>query len=178
MICIGVDPGINGAIAAVHASRGLLAVASLPTCGSGAGPKAAIKQKVDAAGLHRLLQSWSARYDFAREDVIAIVERMQPFGAGDRAPPTILLSMGHSAGIVEGVLMGRVRELLQVLPQQWKRTYGLGSNKAASIAEAKRLFPSVPKLTHDRAEAILLAAWGLGEIVTCHPADEAETLPF
>ena len=47
-ICLGIDVGLNGAIAAVCSQRGLLEHADLPTCDNGAGKDASIKRKIDA----------------------------------------------------------------------------------------------------------------------------------
>ena len=173
MIAVGVDPGLSGAIAAVCSRRGLLDVRSLPTCSNGAGPDARVKRKVDARALAELLRGWSTRHEFHVEHVLGAVERMQPF----EASAVTLLSMGHSAGICEAVLHACCRGVLQPLPQQWKRAYGLGKDKAAAVEVARRVFVQTPRqFRHDLAEAALIAHWALASIngPTLAPADTEE----
>jgi len=180
MIAVGVDPGLSGAIAAVCSRRGLLEARSLPTCSNGS--EGLIKRKVDARALHELLRGWSVRHGFASEHLLGAVERMQPFAGGPAghrgaATPTTLLSMGHSAGICEAVLLVFCHGCLQPLPQQWKRTYGLGKDKAAAVDVARRVFVPTPRqFRHDLAEAALIAHWALGSIngPTVAPANTEE----
>lgn len=162
-IAIGVDPGIKGALALVCSERGVLEVADMPTTASGAGPKARVQRKADARGLARLVNDWSRKHDLAKENVSTVVERMQAFG-GKGSSPLTLLSMGHTAGVVEGVLASGSDEFVQVGPRTWKALYGLDSDKAASLDVARKLFPEAAgllarKKDNDRAEAILLAHW-------------------
>lgn len=161
MIAIGIDPGTSGAIAAVCSRRGLLAAVPLPTCSNGSSEHARVRRKVDARALRELLRDWSSLLGFAGEHVIGAVERMQPF----KASLVTLLSMGHSAGVCEGVLEAYCHGVLQPMPQQWKRGYGLGSDKAASVEVARRVFVQTPtRFRHDLAEAALIAHWALGSV--------------
>lgn len=173
-IVIAADPGLSGAIAAVCSQRGLLEHANLPTCDNGAGKSASIRRKIDAVELRRLIGFWRIRHDMARDHIRIVIERMSSFGAGDKAPPASLLSMGFSAGIIEGVLSGVADEpIISVVPRAWKAHYQLGNDKAASVAAAQRLFPTAGRIRHDVAEAILLAAWGLADL----RGDVAPTAP-
>lgn len=185
MICIGIDPGVSGAIAVVHATRGLLEVAPLPTCHNGAGNAASVSKQIDPIALRRLVQGMSARHDFARESVRVVIERMTSHGPADKTPAASLLSMGYSAGICEGVLAAFASEpVIKVLPRQWKPAFGLAREKgeaaaaykARSVAEARHRFPAGQRLTHDKAEAALIALWGLGEVTA--PAVVVEDDPF
>lgn len=179
-VCLGVDVGLSGAIALVCSRRGLLEHANLPTRSSGAGKGAAVQRKIDAAALRKTLQGWSARHDFARDHVRGVIERMQPFGPGDKVPATTLLSMGMSAGIVEATLVPFCSEPpITVLPRVWKKAFGLANDKDRSVVVARSLFPTIGRIRHDTAEAILLAAWGLGEIsASPAPAEEDDEDPF
>lgn len=168
-LAIGVDPGLSGAIAVVSSQRGFLEVASLPTQSNGAGPDALVQRKVDADRLLGLIAGWSTRHEFAREHVTVVIERMQPF----KASPAVLLSMGYSAGIAEGVLRRYADQFLCPLPKQWKKQFGLGAVKRQSIEEMRRRLPVLRKVSHDQAEAVLLALWGLGQ-VTGAVADQLE----
>ncbi len=165
MIVIGVDPGINGAIAVYSTVSGLLERSKLPTVGLVTGKDAAMRRKVSARELRELVSTWSRRHAFAGEYVLGVIERMQPFpraGPNRGTSPSSLLSLGHTAGLVEGVISAWCREILTPMPQQWKRGFGLTSKKATSVAECRRRFGIT--VGHDQAEAILLAVWGLGQV--------------
>lgn len=56
-----------------------------------------------------------------------------------------MFSFGHAAGVAEGVVTALGLPLTLVTPQAWKRAAGLiGSDKAAALAVASRLFPAAP----------------------------------
>lgn len=160
MIAIAADPGLSGAIALVCARRGPLEIASLPTCRNAAKASATITREVDAKALDLLRAQWWATHDLAREDVIGVCERIAAYGG--KSGPTTMISLADSAGVVRGVLAPRVRTFLQPLAHQWKRTMGVTKEKDSSMAAAKDMFPFFGGIrSHDRAEALLLAAWGL-----------------
>ena len=77
-----------------------------------------------------------------------------------------VFSFGDSFGVVRGV-MGTLRVPTHyVAPGVWKRALRLGQDKAGARAMAVRLFPDngrdfVRVKDHDRAEAALLAWFGL-----------------
>lgn len=160
MIVIAADPGTSGAIAAVCSRRGLLEVADLPTCSNGSGDAARVRQQIDPEALRALLRDWSNRHAFALEAVAGVIERLQPFG---KASPVTLMSMGYSAGIIEGVMTPFVGALVKPLPREWKKVFGLDATKADSVECARRLYgDALPKrLRHDKAEAVLLARYGV-----------------
>lgn len=166
MLSIGCDPGINGAIALACSTRGLLEHGSLPTCSNGTSATSRIQRKLDARALRTVLQRWSLKHEFAKDHVTAVIERMQPFvrPGSTGASPVSLMSMGHSAGLLEGVLAAFSHETLQPAPRQWKKQFELTSDKKGSVIEAQRRFPTIGRVSHDQAEAILLALWGLGQI--------------
>lgn len=162
MIIVAVDPGLSGAVACVCSQRGLLELADLPVCANGAGAKATVKRQVDGRALLEMIGEWSARHDFARDEVVGVIERIVPFG---KANPSALLSMGYSAGMVEGVLAQFVRRIEKPAPKVWKRRFGLTNDKARSAEAARALCgDQLPKrLRHDKAEAVLLGRWGVLE---------------
>ena len=56
-----------------------------------------------------------------------------------------------------------------VAPQRWKKAFALGSDKAMALETARRLYPGAAaelkrQKDHNRAEAVLLAHWGRGEL--------------
>jgi Holliday junction resolvasome RuvABC endonuclease subunit len=73
----------------------------------------------------------------------------------------------RATGCIEAVaqMIGAVHF---VRPQEWKKYYGLiGTEKAQSLAMARAIWPTAPlklKKHHGRAEALLLAQWGLSTL--------------
>lgn len=74
-------------------------------------------------------------------------------------------SFGKSAGFIEGVLQANKISYQLVIPQTWKKEFGLSGKKESSIEVCRRLFPAVSlfptsrhKKPHDGiAEALLMA---------------------
>ncbi len=72
-------------------------------------------------------------------------------------------------GTIQGVLNGMGMEFSRVTPQKWKKLYWDKSTKGdkyASLEKARELFPEIEHLLkrkkdHNRAEALLLAHYGL-----------------
>lgn len=149
---LGIDPGASGALCALDAAGEVLGLYDLPTIVTTTNRK-----QIDPAGLADLLRQWPG--------VPCCVERVGPrpnegavggfsFGFGFGVVLTALAVLGHPTRLVQ--------------PATWKKWAGIpaGSDKQASIAVAGRLMPSAtPHLTlkrhHDRADAALIASYGL-----------------
>jgi hypothetical protein len=161
---IGIDPGLTGAIALI--GRGLVEVEDLPVCDR---PRAgAISQWLDAVRLAALLRAWSVRFDFALRAVSVVIEQPRPM---PQMPSTTSASLFDTVGAIRGVIATRQwANVLHADPKAWKRGYGLkADDKRASIDCARRLYPSAAYALarakdHNRAEAILLAHYGEGEL--------------
>ena len=156
MIVYGVDPGVAGAISLLLDGR-LVAVTDLPAHAVSTGT---VKRRLDAAGLAAIVRDWRARYGVDAE--IAVVERV---GAMPGQGVASTFSLGHTAGVVEAVLLTLGVPVSFAAPSAWKRSMGLSSDKSASQAVASRMFPEHAASwsrvkDHSRAEAVLLAAWG------------------
>lgn len=156
MIVYGIDVGITGAIA-VTVNGELLDLADLPAHVVSAGT---VKRQVDPAGLAATIRQWRAR--IGADSEMAVIERVAS-RPGQGSAQTF--SLGHSMGAVQGALAALGVPTKLVAPQTWKRSYGLGKDKAQSQAEASRLFPGQAGRWalvkhHNRAEAVLLAAYG------------------
>ena len=161
MIVLGIDIGLTGALAAVD-SRGTAAVRDLPTVPDGKG------RRLDGRGLLLAIREFVPIGEAALivfEDV-----RARPFGNGSREGNTMHSqgSLMRSRGIVESVADITRLEVRVVQPQTWKRHFGLiGKPKDASADTARGLFPVLAAelkrvKDHNRAEALLLAQWGMG----------------
>ncbi len=146
--CIGIDPGLSGAVGVLDAGGAFVATHDMPTAISTTG-----RRHLDPAGLAAILRQYP--------DAFALVERV---GARPGEGATGAFSFGHTFGGILGVLgaLGIPHDLIQ--PAVWKRKAGIppGAPKGASIAQALRLLPAAqPYLTRakddGRAEALLLA---------------------
>lgn len=177
-LAIGVDPGNSGAIALVCSERGVLGVAGMPTKAiTTQRGKRKLQNRVDGHALRAIVRTWAIRYEFNQAGrIVAAVERMWTGGNDDVIPKSVAQAMGRSQGIAEGVLVAYAHEIHTPSPGQWKRTYGLTKDKAQSAPMARRFVKGCPTvLSHDKAEAVLLAHWALGAIqLRLNPDEESD----
>lgn len=155
MIALGVDPGLTGALCALDSERGLLACADIPTCPNGT-VSGSMKRWLDAAALEALVEDWAGRHEFAREAVVAVIERPIPMPT---LPAQTIASQFDTFGVIRAVLARRAGVQF-VNPREWKKTFGLGNDKEAARACCLRLHRTAPVALvkhHNRAESILIA---------------------
>jgi len=148
MRVLGVDPGLNGALALWDSDMGILITLDMPIVKSG-------KHKQISEGL---LADMVSRLD-PETAWVELVHAMPKQGVVS----TFTFGMGF--GMVRGVITGKGVPLRLVRPQQWKSVYGLRSDKSASRAVAARLFPSCANefsrvRDEGRSEAALIALYG------------------
>lgn len=165
MICIGVDPGLTGAISLICSERGLLECADLPTCSNGLATGKMLRW-IDAGALQKLLADWSMRHALASASVHACIERPIPMPS---MPSTTTASSFDTFGVVRALLGARFPQnaLTVVSPNQWKKLFGLHTDKNASRECALRLYANAPVTRakdHNRAESVLIGHWLLKEI--------------
>ena len=145
---LGIDPGLTGAIALVNADGTLFAVEDLPTTARGSGR---VKRELDAAGLVHLLRPHAADIAFG------LVERV---GAMPGQGVASMFSLGHSTGVLDGILAALGIPHRVVTPATWKKLAELPADKALTLSAARRRWPGA-SLTrvrdHGRAEALFLA---------------------
>jgi hypothetical protein len=72
---------------------------------------------------------------------------------------------GFGYGLLLGITNIYFNEVVEVRPQEWKKYYGLSSNKEEARALASELYPAYKDLwklkKHDGlAESVLIAHWG------------------
>lgn len=161
MLMYGLDPGLDGAIA-VLVNGALHDVRDIPTRQEGGGT---VKRRLDSAGLAAIIRDWRAQ--LGPDSELAVIERV---GAMPKQGVASVFSFGHTAGAIEGVLLALGCPVEFVAPASWKRALGLGRDKADSRAKASLLFPAhagnwLRALDHNRAEAVLLAAYGWKRVV-------------
>jgi crossover junction endodeoxyribonuclease RuvC len=156
-IVIGIDPGLTGALALLRDEE-LLGIADMPTCSNGK-EQGMVIRKADARALANTLREWGAGRS---DEVMVAVESQASMGTEGRS---VLFSLGHTFGVIEGVLGARGYMTHFVRPQEWKKSLGLiRAGKDASREMALKLYPAQAKhlsrrKDHNRAEAVLLARW-------------------
>lgn len=154
MVIIGIDPGLTGAIAKID-HHGLREIADMPTMKVGTGK---VKNQVNGAALSSLLKMWLGEYD--KNEIMVLIElvhAMPKQGVGS------VFSLGHTLGIIEGVVAARGYPSQSVTPGSWKKHFSLTADKDQCRTVAQKFYPDAPltrKMDHNRAEAILIARYG------------------
>lgn len=158
---IGIDPGLQGAIAIVGKD---VTVWRTPTI-----PKTKGGQEYDEPAMWGLLRTL-----LQRSAVRAVVERQQTMrlGPGKPIPSIAQFRKGEGYGLWRGLLVGLGISYTIVGPRTWQKLMlcdvDKRDTKAASIIVAKRLFPAVrlrhsdrcTKDNHNFADALLIAEYG------------------
>jgi len=148
-LTIGIDPGLHGAIAIIDQSGELVSVTDLPF----------VHDKslawVDGDALQvMLLNALSGR------PARAYVERVSSMpGQGVASSFAFGLGFGSVLSVLQAMLIGMVL----ITPATWKRSYGLGKEKRASLHKARLMWPraDLRLMKHGgRAEALLIAEYG------------------
>ena len=148
---IGIDPGLHGAVAVIDGSRVLL-LEDLPVVQFSQGRT---KYRVEPVQL----ADWLSEYDGASLAVVEAVSSRPGEGVSSA------FSFGYTSGVICGVLGALKIPIQRPMPSKWKRDMGLGPDKDLSRARAIEVFPGMAHMLtlqkhHDRAEALLMAAWG------------------
>jgi crossover junction endodeoxyribonuclease RuvC len=153
MKIIGIDPGVTGALALIDNDFGAK-VEDLPIISDHA------LTWIDANALLRTFFKWR---DGQPQPIPVYIERQGPRPG-----------QGMASAFKSGVVLGSIIAIAQaaccqvhlVSPAKWKSVMGLSSEKEASLDKARLLFPLIElerKKDHNRAEALLLAQYGLIE---------------
>jgi crossover junction endodeoxyribonuclease RuvC len=154
-LVIGIDLGLTGAMALID-HHGLLDMRDLPVMPrSSAG---SVKNQVNAAGLREVLREWMQGHD--KNEAMCFWERVSAMPSQGSAST---FSLGHTAGIVEGVVCAVGLAHMLIAPASWKKHFKLPKEKDAARALAQRYYPeaSLGRIKdHNRAEAILIARYG------------------
>jgi Holliday junction resolvasome RuvABC endonuclease subunit len=142
-LVLGIDPGMNGAAALIRVEAGVIT-----QCRAGA---------IDPERLHV----------FTRSTALVAVEAQH---ASPQMGVRSAFALGQAYGAVRGVLVASGHPaVVYVQPAVWRGAYGLAggaAGKAAGIALARELLQQPDRaLTHDEADAVLLAWWGWRNII-------------
>lgn len=150
MRVLGVDPGLSGGLAVVEAPRKLLGVSSIPTTGEAA------KRRVDVVATLEWIRQHSPD--------AAVIERAQAMPDQGASSGFVY---GRAVGALEACIQGLLIPMTVIEASAWKKANGLiGRGKEDSRQRALLLFPDghgmlARKMDHNRAEAALMAAYGL-----------------
>lgn len=135
------------------------------------------KRQPNPVGIHQILQQCleepglqsqhASRDEDGRQGTVAraVVEHTTPQHLSGKFA---WYGMGFSFGLLTGILTAQGIPYRRVEASGWKRHMGLWRlGKDGSLALARQLFPQAGHLLrrkkdHGRAEALLIAAWGLG----------------
>jgi crossover junction endodeoxyribonuclease RuvC len=150
--CIGVDPGLSGAIAVMSPES--LKIFDMPTMTVERNGKA--KRQVSATELADLL------YLYSGKDCHVFVEKVSAM-AGQGV--TSVFSFGRSFGMIEGILAAFKLPVTYVAPATWVKAVHRGAGKDASRSRAMELFPDnqadFKRVKDDgRSDSALIAYWG------------------
>lgn len=160
MIYLGIDPGLDGALAAITVfgppiNSHFVDIFDTPTV-SVARTGGKYKREYDIAAMQKRLVEIGGTY--------AVIEKVHAMpGQG----VTSMFSMGYGCGLWEGLLAGLGIPYTRVAPQTWQKTMlrDEGKGKDASRLQAQRLFPARAELfarkkDDGRADAVMLAEYG------------------
>jgi crossover junction endodeoxyribonuclease RuvC len=150
MIYIGIDPGLDGAIACFDPDKGHLSVVDMPVVEMLRNGKK--KREVSAQMLSQLIR-------VVEHPCTATFERVNAMpGQG----VTSVFSFGRSSGIVEGVLAAFAIPTSIITPQTWQKAADVRGGKDGSRQRAAELFPAYAglfarKKDDGRADAACMA---------------------
>ncbi len=158
MIVIGIDPGLNGAIATLDTA--FLAVKGMPVHHITRNKKN--KRDIDAVTL-------------AGDLLVAVGPGpahvfIEQVGAMPGQGVSSVFAFGKGYGIVIGIIAALRVPVTFVPPQTWKKALGVPAGKDGARARASQLFPEAahhwPLAKHDgHAEAALIAEYGYRKLV-------------
>ena len=140
---VGIDPGKGGGIALVYAD----------------GTAEAYKMPETERDLLDLFLELRTRWYFKVSLPVAVVEVVHAMpGQG----VTSMFTFGRGYGAVRMAALACGFRLVEVTPQKWQAALGCRTkgDKNVSKRRAQELFPTVKKITHATADALLIAEWG------------------
>ena len=153
-LVIGIDPGLDGALALLTSDGVLVEVDDMPTLQDGAAGRRAINAPLLAARV----RAWGAGQAYC-----------EFVGARPGEGPVGAFSFGRCRGIVEGVLGSQGVPVVMLTPAWWKRRVDIApgaDRKDEARSKAIARWPGMAdrfarKRDDGRAEAALIAVAGL-----------------
>jgi len=155
MIIIGIDPGINGALAVIEDKK-LVEVIDLPTMSEGKKNK----RQINSAQLAKLINA----HKKANKDICIIVEQVNAMpGQG----VTSMFNFGQTFGVIKGITATLEIPIFFVRPSKWKKHFELiNASKDASRTKVIEMYPTFSdqlskKKDVNKADATLIARYYL-----------------
>ncbi len=151
MKIIGIDPGLNGAIAVLQNNK-VIQIHDIPVMTDGKKNK----RQLNSAQLVKLLKD-----NFQDEvDTVVVVEQVNAMpGQG----VTSMFNFGQTFGAIKGICAALNLPIFFVRPAKWKKHFDLiNSSKDASRTKAIEMYPSISdqlskKKDVNKSDAILIA---------------------
>ena len=158
MFYIGIDPGLDGAVAAIDGCDGTVQFFDTPTLEVTGGKKT--RRVYDVGAMAGCLRKFGDE-DFVHRHCVCAVESVHSMPDQGTASS---FTFGMGFGMWQGILSALKMPYTLVPPQRWKKAMmdGMGKEKDASRVVAMRLFPNADlhlKKHHGRADALLLAEY-------------------
>ena len=151
MRIIGIDPGLNGAIAVLQNNK-VIEIHDIPVMTDGKKNK----RQLNSAQLVKLLKD-----NFQDEtDTVVIVEQVN---ARPGQGVTSMFNFGQTFGAIKGICAALNLPIFFVRPAKWKKHFDLiNSSKDASRTKAIEMYPSISdqlskKKDVNKSDAILIA---------------------
>lgn len=146
---LGIDPGINGALALIDTDTWTIAITDMPR-----EPGKGGKNSVSPAGVARVMDAVAPDYSFI-EDV----------WSSPQMGVVSAFNFGRNLGILEGACASRSM-ITKVRPQLWKAATSTPKDKNEARRRAMQVFPCAYDLfvrvkDDGRAEAAMLCMYGL-----------------
>lgn len=159
IIFLGVDPGINGAIAIGRCTdRGsdlrleILQTFKIPTYKRQDRNRG--QASIDTKLLNHMVRKWVDGHEGMAflEDVHAM----------HRQGVVSMFRFGEAKGILQGILVANGCDCIPVSPRAWKKWFNLSSSdKKQSVSLANEFFPYLSVKDHNIAEAVLILYYGV-----------------
>ena len=151
-VILGIDPGLNGAMAFFDADTGALTLLDMPTLHAGAGGK----RVLDDDSLARTIDGRSGEIRHAFIEQVGSRPGEGAVGA---------FSFGQGYGVLRGILAAGFVPRSYVRPARWKKAMGVPAQKDGARARASELLPAYAGLwvrvkDDGRAEAAMIALYG------------------
>lgn len=147
MLVLGIDPGLEGALALIDAGVSSLVVYRMPIFSK---TTTKTKKFIDVGEVFNILKNHKIDYAF-----------MEQVAASPQMGVVSAFSFGEGYGKVQGVLAALKTPLTLVPPQTWKKALAVPKDKKEAVARANQLFPGAGFKKDGEAEASLIAFHGL-----------------
>ena len=151
MRIIGIDPGLNGAIAVLQNNK-VIEIHDVPVMTDGKKNK----RQLNSAQLVKLLKD-----NFQDEvDTVVVVEQVNAMPGQE---VTSMFNFGQTFGAIKGICAALNLPIFFVRPAKWKKHFDLiNSSKDASRTKAIEMYPSISdqlskKKDVNKSDAILIA---------------------